>query len=109
MLKDWIVGKTVELNQPVNFNDVLISEGKQERGYAFISTGKKKSYGFPSKLIKKKYDMTKRNHLKTLTMVKKKETNKINKTGDVCAVMYMSLYTETVLELTETYLSIYSQ
>lgn len=53
MLKDWIVGKTVELNQPVNFNDVLISEGKQETGYAFISTGKKKLW-VPLQVDKKK-------------------------------------------------------
>jgi hypothetical protein len=44
--------------------------------------------------------MTKGDVLKT--MDKKKETNKINKIGDVYMVMYMSLYTERALELAET-------
>jgi hypothetical protein len=60
-----------------------------------------------SKLIKIRHDKG-RPPLKTLTVDKKKETNKINKIDDVYMVMYMSLslYIETTLEWADT---IYSQ
>ena len=49
--------KTAELNQPMYFKDVLISEWKQgyifnwQRGFAFISIRKEKLW-IPSRLIK---------------------------------------------------------
>jgi hypothetical protein len=39
--------------------------------------------------------MTKGDLLKTSVMEKKRETKTINKIGDVHAVMYMSLYTDS--------------
>ena len=52
--------------------------------------------------------MTKGDLLKTLVTEKKRETNTINKIGDVYVVMFMSLYMETALELAETKMSIHS-
>lgn len=51
--------------------------------------------------VEKKSDVTKGDSLKILA-TDKKEIAKMNKIGDVYAVMYMSVYTETVLGPAET-------
>jgi hypothetical protein len=53
--------------------------------------------------------MSKGDLLKTLATKKKRETNTINKIGNVYVVMFMSLYMETVLEPAETKTSIHTQ
>ncbi|CAO2636376.1 hypothetical protein LEMLEM_LOCUS23496 [Lemmus lemmus] len=55
--RHWIMEKSVELNQPVYFKDVLTSQWKPGevlrwgRGFALISTGEEKLW-ISSKLIK---------------------------------------------------------
>ena len=106
--------KTAELSQPICLKNVLTSEWKTgnvvhwRRGYAYISTRKEKLC-IPSKFIKIRHD--KGRPLKNLTTDKKKKTeiDMINRIGDIYAVIYIPLYTETALGLGGIHMSIYSQ
>ena len=77
-------GKTAELNQPIYFKDVLTSEWKSRsmlcwsRGYAFVSTGSKKSW-IPSKLIKIRFDR------EIFAIDMKEETKENSNTGGMSA------------------------
>ena len=95
LLKDIRLWKiTTEIHQSVYIEDILTSEWKMRKcivlgtGYTYISTGKK-SYGFLLSWLKSA--MTKGDFLKTSVMEKKRETNTVNKIGDVSEVMFMSL------------------